>query len=108
MAQDEEARLEEKAGGQADGPPDAAQSSQPPQPCGEPEPVDERRCSGWGLVVTGLTITGGMLFLAVAISPGYTCGATRSSKLQFEQRRELIEQAARQEAQVQQLLSADR
>lgn len=65
-----------------------------PNPIGEPEPVQPRpgrKILKRLAVAAGVTV-GGVLACAVLVTPTRTCGATRSAKLQWQQRQAEIEQ----------------
>jgi hypothetical protein len=71
-----------------------------PDPSGPPQPVDPTESALAGLTGLGIVLVAcGSIFVLTGLSAGPTCGATRSSKLEWENRTAQIEQAlVREEA----------
>jgi hypothetical protein len=65
-----------------------------PQPIGEPEAMDhrERRVLGKDILTWLAVVAGGAVAFSALLTPTQTRGATRSSKLRWEERRNEIRQ----------------
>ena len=75
--------------------PDKSLAHAMPDPAGPPKPIEKDDNVLRGLSVLGVVlVAGGGLLLPLMASTGATAGATRSTKIQWEQRRAEIRRAA--------------
>jgi len=79
-------------------PVDQPLASEPPDPSGPPQPVTKGDPMLGLLTAGGVTlVAAGGLFAPVFLGGGHTAGATRSAKIEWENRQQQVEQALLEE-----------